>query len=296
MPREMSRSASSMVALVALIVGCGAESASPDPSQTSASSAGGGGGAGGEATGGGGSPTTGVGGSSAGGSPPSLRVMSYNIKHADLSSLEEIASVVLDDGADIVALQEVDKDAPRSGNVFQSYRLGQLTGMASSFRAALTMSEGGEYGLAVLSRFPILSSEKLELTSGNEQRILVVWRIALPSGEIALANTHFGLGTAEREVQAQETAAMLAGEPLAILLGDLNEEPGGTVETTMSAFLTDVWLVAGDGTPGYTIPATTPNRRIDYIFVASGWDAPFSAKVIATTASDHRPVAVSLPR
>lgn len=218
--------------------------------------------------------------------------MSYNIKHAELSSLEAIAAVVLEEDADIVALQEVDKDAPRSGTVFQSYRLGQLTGMASSFRAALTLPEGGEYGLAVLSRYPIVSSEKLDLTSGSEQRILVVWRIAHPDGEIALANTHFGLTAAERETQADEAAAMLSDEPLALLLGDLNEEPGGAVETTLSAILTDVWPVAGDGSPGYTIPAEAPERRIDYIFVGPGWSTPFDAAVIDTTASDHRPLAV----
>src|SRR5690606_26454070 len=197
------------------------------------------GGQGGEAVGGGamasteggGEGTGGEGTGGEGGVRATLRVMSYNIKHADLSSLEAIADVIVADGADVVALQEVDKDAPRSDNVHQSYRLGQLTGMASSFRAALTLSGGGEYGLAVLSRYPIISSEKLNLTSSGEQRILVVWRILLPTGEIAFANTHFGLTADERATQVEEAKAMLADEPRAILLGDLNEEPGGAVET-----------------------------------------------------------------
>lgn len=284
-------------ALVAAI-GCGSGASAPGGfvGTTSTSSTGGGEvGVGGAAGGEGG--MAGMGGASggAGGEAPFLRVMSYNIKHAELSSLEAIAEIVLDDGADLVALQEVDKDAPRSGVVHQSYRLGQLTGMASSFRAAIPLPDGGEYGLAVLSRYPILSSEKLEMTSGSEQRILVVWRIALPTGEIAFANTHFGLTPTERASQADETAAMLIDEPRAILLGDFNEEPGGAVETTLSALLTDVWPIAGDGSAGHTIPSAAPDRRIDYIFVASGWSSPFDARVIETTASDHRPLSVSLP-
>jgi endonuclease/exonuclease/phosphatase (EEP) superfamily protein YafD len=128
---------------------------------------------------------------------PGLRIMTFNIKHGDVSSLEDVAAVIRAEEPDLVGLQEVDVDADRSDNVDQAHRLSQLTGMASLFRSALTFSSGGHYGLALLSRFPILSSTKQELTSGSEQRILVVVDVLTDDGVIAVAVTHLGLTASE---------------------------------------------------------------------------------------------------
>lgn len=223
-----------------------------------------------------------------------LRVMTYNIKHGDLSSLEAIAEVILHEEPDIVALQEVDKDAARSNLEFQSYRLGQLTGMSSLFRQAIPLNGGGEYGLAVLSRFPIVSSEKVELTSGGEQRILVVAEITLPDGRpLAFANTHMGLDSVERATQATEIVDVLAERPLALLMGDFNADTDEPAYATFEASMLDVFSAAGDG-PGETFPATAPDRRIDYIMQSLDWLPPVRAWVPETTASDHRPIVVDL--
>lgn len=222
--------------------------------------------------------------------------MTYNIKAALQASVGELADVIVAAEPDLVALQEVDKDADRSGNVDEAYRLGQLTGMASLFRAALDFSSGGSYGLAILSRYPILTSDKLELTSSGEQRILVPVTLELePDLLVTLAVTHLDLDSATRQTQADEIVTRLAAEPYVVLCGDLNEGPDGPALATLTAAYDDAWAVAGQG-DGYTFPSDSPDRRIDFVLLGSEWGATTDAYVPATTASDHRPIVVTVPR
>lgn len=225
--------------------------------------------------------------------PDGLRIMTFNIKHGDLSSLEAVAEVIRDEEPDIVGLQEVDVDADRSGNVDQPHRLSQLTGMASLFRSSLTFSSGGYYGLALLSRFPILTSSKLELTSSGEQRILMIVDVLTERGTIPVAVTHLGLTSSERVVQVEEILDALGSRANAILMGDMNAQPDSAEMEALADVLTDAWE-AGTGT-GATIPVDGPTRRIDYIFLGSDWPAPTQAHVPPTTASDHLPVVAFVP-
>lgn len=229
-------------------------------------------------------------------SPEVLRVMTYNIRHGAESSLEALAEVIRAEDPHIVALQEVDKEAVRSDGIFQSYRLGQLTGMSSLFRAALDFPDGGQYGLAVLSRFPIISSDKLLLSSGGEQRVLVIVDIEIEAGwQVPIAVTHMGLDAEERVEQAQEIITALDGRQWAVLMGDVNAEPEEHAAELLAAAFVDVWPKVGVG-PGHTIPVTNPTRRIDYIFLGSAWGEPIEAHVPMTTASDHLPIVATLPR
>lgn len=225
--------------------------------------------------------------------PESLRIMTYNIRHGAESDLEAIAEVIRLEEPDLVGLQEVDVDADRSGNVDQPHTLSQLTGMASVFRSALSFGSGGYYGLALLSRFPILSASKLELTSVGEQRILLTAEILTDHGTLNVANTHLGLG-ADRTDQASEIVAALAGREYVILMGDMNAEPSAPEMQTLVAAFADVWLQGGVG-DGYTIPVDVPARRIDYILIGPDWPSAIEAHVPSTTASDHLPVVATVP-
>lgn len=225
--------------------------------------------------------------------PDGLRIMTFNIKHGDLSSLEAIAEVIRAEEPDIVGLQEVDVDAARSGNVNQPHRLSQLTGMASLFRSSLTFSSGGYYGLSLLSRFPILTSNKLELTSSGEQRILMIVDVLTEHGTIPVAVTHLGLTSSERVVQVEEVLAAIGSRTNVVLMGDMNAQPDSAEMKALAGVLSDAWE-AGTGT-GATIPVDAPTRRIDYIFLGSDWPAPTQAHVPVTTASDHLPVVAFVP-
>lgn len=228
-----------------------------------------------------------------------LKVMTYNIKHGELSSLESIASVINGQSPDIVMLQEVDVLTNRSGHVDQAARLGQLTDMYHAFQPALLSYDGGQYGLAVLSRYPIVSSQRIPLRSTAEQRILALMEVEVdPEHVVSVGVTHFANTTAtERQNQAEDVKAALAGRPLAVFGGDLNASPSEACVTSLKQMLTDAWARGGSGN-GYTHDARFPTKRIDYLMLGAGWISPVQASVVgASSQSDHRPVVatVTLP-
>ena len=90
--------------------------------------------------------------------PITLRVMTYNIHHGEgldgKVDLLRIAQLIQREGADIVALQEVDKGVARTARRDLPAELAELTGMACVFSNNFPY-QGGEYGNAVLTRFPV---------------------------------------------------------------------------------------------------------------------------------------------
>ncbi len=220
-------------------------------------------------------------------------VMTFNIRHGSESSLEAVAQVILDADPDVVALQEVDQNTTRSGNVFQTDVLGVLTQMEPAFFAAIPL-QGGEYGLSVLSKHPLGPSTQQDLTSTGEQRIVAIVDVMHPSGAVVtIANTHMGLTAAEREMQAAEIIGALAGRPNVVLMGDLNADPTESTIATFEDVLSDGYVGIG-ARPGFTFPATAPDRRIDYVLLGPQWAPATSALVVDTVASDHRPIVVEL--
>jgi|GEM_PF-2395570 len=225
-----------------------------------------------------------------------LRFMTYNIKHGELSSLETIANVIKGQSPDLVALQEVDVLTNRSGKVDQAARLGQLTGMYVSFVPSLLSFDGGQYGLALLSRYPIRSSQRIPLRSAAEQRALALYEVELDAQHLVpVGVTHFGTtGATERLNQAEDVKAAFAGKPWALLGGDLNATPSESGITSLLQLFTDAWARGGSGS-GYTSSASFPTRRIDYLMLGAAWTSPVSARVVsASSQSDHLPVVATL--
>lgn len=225
-----------------------------------------------------------------------LRVMTYNIKHGEVSSLDSIASVIRGQGPDLVALQEVDMLTNRSGKVDQAARLGQLTGMYHAFVPALLSYDSGQYGLALLSRYPIRSAQRIPLRSAAEQRALALVEVELdPQHLIPVGISHFGTtGSAERLNQAEDVKAAMAGKPWAIFAGDLNASPSEAGISSLLQMFSDAWTRGGSGS-GYTHSASFPTKRIDYVMLGSAWTSPVSSSVVsATSQSDHRPVVSTL--
>lgn len=234
-------------------------------------------------------------GGEVGGEPPveGLRVMSFNIQHGAVSNLETIADVIRAEEPDLVGLQELDVNAKRSGFVDQAQKLSQLTGMASLFGASLAFSDGGDYGLALLSRFPILQSNKYKLTSTKEQRILLVADIQTKHGTIPIAVTHLGLSSSERVTQVNEILAKIGNKSGAILMGDMNATKDSPEMKLLANHFSDSWI-SSTGT-GATFPANKPTSRIDFIYLDGIWPTPIETHVPITTASDHLPVVTFVP-
>jgi len=107
--------------------------------------------------------------------PLVLRVMTYNI-HVGVGmdqklDLERIADVINHERPDLVGLQEVDRGVRRTQGVDEIGELSKLTRMNYAFAHNLDY-QGGEYGVAVLSRFPIknIDHRKFENRRESERR------------------------------------------------------------------------------------------------------------------------------
>jgi len=226
----------------------------------------------------------------------SLRVMTFNIRHASLADVRAVAHIVLAEAPDLVALQEVDVDTRRSGPLDQPGMLAELTGMHTHFFQALAY-DGGQYGLAILSRWSIAEVRTVPLPSTGEQRILALAEVVPPAEEsIHFAVTHLGLTAAERHAQAAKIVQILQPLSRVVVAGDFNAVPGSETHRILTRRFTDVWPVSGIGWGG-TFPVRSPYRRIDWIMFSEKAPLPWMAWVPFTDVSDHLPlVSVFLTR
>lgn len=270
-----------------------------------------------------------------------LKVMTYNIKHGKGNDdctdatpvggdvpLEECAvdlgrtaDVIRAQDPDIVALQEVDRFWARSGGTDQPQELADMLGMEVCYGANLSheadnhADEPHEYGVAILSAFPIDSCENtfLPTPEGWEQRGLLEARVTVDGvGEVAVLDTHLQAGREgeqeEAVMQRTEQAVAVADRVAEIdvpivLMGDFNAnaedaELGSLFDAGLG--LQDAWAVGGDGSDGNTIPvdaAADPENRIDFIFASRAWSVLNATVIIdddTRIASDHYPVVAEL--
>jgi len=230
--------------------------------------------------------------------PALLRVLSYNIHHGEgvdgKLDLERIARVILSVEPDLVALQEVDCNTKRTEFVDQPAELARLTNMAVIFGDNIPY-QGGRYGNAVLSRFPVIGSENHPLQSfyDGEQRGVLEVEVELPNNlpSLLLFATHldYRANSPERIVSARQINALIAsrgGRP-ALLVGDLNADPWSCAMREFSK----QWKRSNRRVlPTY--PADMPCKQIDYVMFhpANRWRVIETRVLRETIASDHRPI------
>ena len=225
-----------------------------------------------------------------------LRVVTYNIRHGrgadEVVDLERTARVLGRLAPDIVGLQEVDDLVERSGRVPEAARLGESLGMSHAFGRFMDY-QGGMYGLAILSRHPIVASRSIQLPDGNEPRVALSVDVRLDdSRSITVVNLHFDWVRDDgfRFGQASTLARYLDGLTTPyILLGDFNDVPGSR---TLALFEQRATMARKPEEGRFTFPAPQPAREIDFIFYApAAAFAPREVQVIdERVASDHRPV------
>jgi endonuclease/exonuclease/phosphatase family metal-dependent hydrolase len=231
-----------------------------------------------------------------------LRLATYNIKHGlgmdGRIDLERTSRVLAALDVDIIAIQEIDQHASRSGNVDQASWLADKLGMHSAFGSFMDF-QGGRYGLAILSRYPFENQEVWRLPDGHEPRVALAVRIRPPGWDpVTVVGVHFDWVDDDsfRHDQATETINRLETlDTPWVVLGDFNDTLGSR---TMDGFqLVGTAATRKAGSNG-TFPADDPSVEIDFIVAGpiGCWELGPAEVIEETMASDHRPVRTTLRR
>lgn len=241
---------------------------------------------------------------------PRLRVATYNV-HGCVGvdrqrSETRIAAVIAELSLDVIGLQELDLSRSRSAGVDQAGIIAGELGWHRHFHAAM-QSDGGHYGHAILSRYP-LSVRRTACLPGSapffcrEPRAAIGMDVATDFGSVHVVNTHLGLGRRERLLQAElltsaEWIENSSPDSPLILLGDFNSLPGSRSHRTLSRSLRDVRRLIRPVLSCRTFPTSFPMVAVDHIFVNAALQ-PVSVSVhrtpLSRVASDHFPLVAEL--
>jgi endonuclease/exonuclease/phosphatase family metal-dependent hydrolase len=238
-----------------------------------------------------------------------LRVMTYNIQ-AGGGDIARVGDAIKQLAPDIAALQEVDVHwSSRSSFVDQADSLAKYLGMQARFAdiydlpATDSSRSRRQFGVAVLSRFPITSFTNRSITRLSTQATNPTASLApgfldatidFHGTNIRIFNTHLDYRSDPRvrEQQVRDMLNIIGDSPLpTILFGDLNATPDAPALAPLLARLNDSWSASRG--PGLSYPANNPEKRIDYVLTSRHFSVR-DAHVPTTLASDHRPVVVDL--
>ena len=220
-----------------------------------------------------------------------VRIMSYNLasgfsRGGDLN-MENIARVVEDGRADIVALQEVSRGWLISGRMDMLTWLSQRLDMPYVSGPTETL-----WGNAILSRYPIIEYANYELQPQTLNLLRGFTRAVIDVGggnRLNVITTHLHQINADVEIRQLQVDSILevwnkAGQT--VILGDLNADPESQeMEMLRQAGFIDCAAFLSPS------PATTTvdNRRLDYIWITPDLEVT-EFTVPKTDASDHLPI------
>lgn len=225
---------------------------------------------------------------------PNIKIMTYNIQ-IGTNGLQNIANVINAQDPDLVCLQEVDVNTTRSGStVNQAQKLGELTGMYYYFSKAMDF-DGGQYGDAILSRFPIYQATRYVLPAGSgEPRQMAVIRVEKDGVMFNFAGTHLdhlGPAAGNSLLQATEINNIVSGITYPFILGgDFNEVP----TSVTIAKLKEKFTLGCIGSCPVTHPSNAPTRSIDYFMYRPGGFNVLSYGTVSSLVSDHLPVVATV--
>src|SRR5256714_2580460 len=231
-----------------------------------------------------------------------IRVMTYNI-HVGVGmdkklDLPRIASVINQQHPDLVGLQEVDRGVERTQHIDEIAELAKLTKMDYAFAFNLKY-QGGQYGVAILSRFPIRATDHrlYKNLREAERRGFIRAEVKIDGRVVNFVTTH--LDYQYEDGRVFETQQLLDGlkevkGPL-IIVGDFNDVPAGGAYKLVRELFADAWIESGSSDQEFSYPADKPAKRIDYI-LSRRTDLIRTKKAwtVSTLASDHVPVVADL--
>jgi endonuclease/exonuclease/phosphatase family metal-dependent hydrolase len=252
-----------------------------------------------------------------------MRLATFNILHGRSTrdgqvDLDRLAAVVRALDPDILALQEVDRDQPRSHNADLTAIAAEAMGaVAYRFAAVLSGTPGAAwmaatedeipgtpaYGIALLSRYPAHSWHVTQLPRipfrfplylpgpgkvivvDEEPRVVLTGFLDTPTGPLAVANTHLSYVPGWGQWQLVGILRDLAPvkHPV-VLMGDLN------LRDPLPALLTGYRSLARHP----TFPAEAPTRQLDHILLRGRLGNVECSSAPQLPLSDHRALSADL--
>lgn len=199
--------------------------------------------------------------------PSRLRVLTYNIQQGydafGQLNFKGQLDLMRHLGPDVIGLQESDTNRISGGNRDGvRYFANQLD--MHSYYGPKTVN--GTFGIALLSRFPILEPETFYMYSEGEQTAAIKAKIDLGAEQVEILVTH--LGNEGPMIQQEQVLQRIDTTEALILMGDFNFRPGSPQYARTARTLLDAWRLRwprGMDDTGYQ-----PDDRIDHIFVARG--------------------------
>lgn len=253
-----------------------------------------------------------------------MRLASFNVLHgrslADgTTDVERLAEACASLDADVLALQEIDRNQARSGHVDQTAEVARRTGAAAcrfepaligepgaTWRAAEDGDRAGEagYGVGLVSRLPVRAWHVLRLRAAkvrapvavpggrgrfillpDEPRVALAAEVDAPAGPIVVATTHLSFVPGWNLAQLRQVTRFLAGlGPPCVLLGDLNVPGGLPARVTGWRPLARV----------RTFPGAKPSMQIDHALGHGLLPLVRDASAVALPLSDHRALVLDL--
>jgi endonuclease/exonuclease/phosphatase family metal-dependent hydrolase len=254
-----------------------------------------------------------------------MRMATFNILHGRSVhdgevNLDRLAQAVRDLDVDVLALQEVDVDQPRSGRAdLTAVAAEAMNAVSHRFVAAISGTPGATwmaatgreqpgtaaYGIALLSRFPVrhwhvvhlpripvkfpmyLPGPNRVMVVDEEPRAAMVAELDTPLGPMAIGNTHLSFVPGWNRLQLRRLVRDLRGfDGPRILMGDLNMTPPRPGR----------WSGLRPLAAGLTFPAHTPDRQLDHILTDDVGLRAQACDVPQLPISDHRALVVDLTR
>jgi len=226
-----------------------------------------------------------------------LVVMAYNIQQGfDMEphwNFEEVLEVIKKIDPDIIGLSESDTCRISSGNEDIVRFLADHLGMYSYF-GPKTLS--GTYGIALLSKYPILNAKTYYMPSRREQTCIIEAQIKIKGEIYNVYVTHFGEGDYDRARQANFTKELVDHKERAIVMGDFNTEPSDFYYEYLTEYLKDAWYTVHpngtdeNGYPGYTCTWKNPSSKIDMILHSPDLKPTACWVPLWAHAADHLPI------
>lgn len=114
-------------------------------------------------------------------------------------NLALLAACIAKQGADVVCLQEVDRGAARSNGVDMTAELARMAGYGYTYFIKIRDFQGGEYGTAILSRYPVIKAQTINFAVRIAKQGTSCGYVVLDvDGEhVTLFNTHLSIESDE---------------------------------------------------------------------------------------------------